>query len=89
MFLILIIRFVESGYCTCNWGSEVLFWGSVEFLPKMEAIKSALLIESETTVPSVVTSGVNEEFLLKLLLKKSKFDQKILLSLGLLSNLFV
>ena len=48
-----------------------------------------LLLESEYTVPSVVTSGGSEECLLKLLLKEFKVDQKILLSLGLFNNLLV
>ena len=66
--LVLIIMFVISGYCTSNWGSEVSFLGGVELLPKMEANMLAFLFESETTVPSVVKSGGNEECLLKLLL---------------------
>ena len=87
--MVLIIRFVISGYCTGKWGSGESFWGRVEFLSKMEANKSALLFESETTVPSVVTSGGNEECLLKLLLNEFKVDQKIWLSLGLFSSLLV
>ena len=70
MFLVLIIKFETSGYCTCNKGSGVLFWGRVDFLPKMDAIKSALLFESETTVPSVVTNGGNEECLLKIIIER-------------------
>ena len=31
--LALIIRFLISGYCTCIWGSGVLFRGRVELLP--------------------------------------------------------
>ena len=59
MFLVLIISFCISGYFTYNW---VLFKGRVELLPKMEAIKFALLLESENTLPSsVVVSGGNEE----------------------------
>ena len=55
----------------------------------MEAIKSALLLESETPEPSIITSVGNEECLLKFLLNEFMVDQKILLSLGLLSSLFV
>ena len=80
--LVLMIRFFISGYCICNWGSGVSFGWRVEMFPKMEAIKSALLFESETTVPSVLTSGDNDECLLKSLLKEFKVDQKILLSFG-------
>ena len=85
----MINRFVISGYCTGKWGSGVSFWGRVEFLSKMEANISALLFESATTVSSVVTSGSNEECLLKLILNEFKVDQKILLSLGLFSSLLV
>ena len=65
MFLVLIIKFE-----TCNRGSGVLFWGRVELLPKMGAIKSALLFEFETTVPSVVTNGGNEECFLKIIIER-------------------
>ena len=70
MFLVLIIKFETYGYCTCNRGSGVLFWGRVELHPKMDAIKSALLFEFETTVPSVVTNGGNEECLLKIIIER-------------------
>ena len=60
-FLVLIVRFVIFGYCTGKWGSGVSFWGRLDFHPKMEANMSAFLFESETTVPSVATSGGNEE----------------------------
>ena len=88
-FLVLIIRFVIYGYCSGKWRSGVSFWGRVEFLPKMKANTSAFLFESETTGLSVVTSGGNEECLLKLLLNEFKVDWKILLSLGLFISLLV
>ena len=67
MVLVLINKFETHGYCSCNRGRGVLFWGRLEFLPKMDAIKSALLFEFETTVPSVVTNGGNEECFLKII----------------------
>ena len=62
---------------------------TLKLMEVSEANKSALLFESETTVPSVVTSGGNAECSLKLLLNEFKVDQKILLSLGLFSSLLV
>ena len=70
MFFVLIIKFETSGYCTYNRGSGVLIWGRVEFLPKMDAIKSALIFEPETTVPSVVKNSGNEECLLKIIIER-------------------
>ena len=67
--LVLMVNLEASGYFTCNKGRGVLFWGRVDFLPKMDAIKSALLFESETTVPSEVTNGGNEECLLKIIIE--------------------
>ena len=54
-----------------QWG--VTLWKGGVF-PNMEAIKSNLPLEPETTVPVIFTSGGNEEYLLKLLLMEFKVE---------------